>query len=120
MCWTNMNEKEIIVEWAKKESSKELASKYLSMPEFKIRSYWCKYGNGNEIIDYDFETVSDLKELLEQELEEDFYKDLYLPLAVAAFKERRIVQTDIDICEDNSTSKIGIEEFSIPDFVYIF
>lgn len=115
-----MNEKEIIVEWAKKESSKELAGKYLSMLEFKIKSYWCKYDNDNEIIDYDFETVSDLKELLEQELEEEFYKDLYLPLAVAAFKERRIVQTDTDISDNDSVSKVGVEEFSIPDFVYTF
>ena len=34
--------------------------------------------------------------------------------------EYLIVQTDIEIYKDGSGSKMGTEEFSIPDFVYTF
>lgn len=120
MHWINLNEKEMIKTWAREECSEEvLISEYLPMPDANQKSYWCKYGTGEEIKDYCFDTLPELRTLLERELKEEFYIDLYLPLSVAAFKEKEIIKKEKDF-KDSKISYSKNDEFFIPDFVYKF
>lgn len=113
MRWTNMSEKEMIKEWAKEECLENLTREYLPMPEDDRESYWCEHSRGGDIAEYSFDTVLELKEMLEKELKEDFYRDLLLPLAVAALKERKILQIDTEAPDGRQVFYQDSEEFSI-------
>lgn len=118
MCWTNMDEKEIIKAWAEKECTREIITKYLSMPENEKESYWYVNDEEEDIAEYAFETVPELRKILEKKLKEEFYKDLVLPCAVAVFKEGEIANAEKLDNEEDIQKDIG--EFSIPEFVYVF
>lgn len=124
MHWISQSEKEMIIEWAKEFCTEDLTNQYLPMPNKAINSYWCKYSDDNEIMDYDFDTLPELKTMLEQELKDEFYEELLLPLTVAAFKEKVIIQANIQAEKDsNDIGKYSVQDndsFSIPDFVYMF
>ncbi|MCM1498875.1 MAG: hypothetical protein NC124_10470 [Clostridium sp.] len=120
MRWTNMNEKEMIKAWAAEESSDSLTKEYLSMPDKEKESYWCEYDQKDDILEYTFDTIPELKSMLEKELEEDFYKDLIRPVAVASLKEKKLI-IQPDVTKQAAASSLQQEdEFSIPDFVYRF
>ena len=120
MRWTNMSEKEMIKAWAEEECSEDIIKKYLSMPESGEESYWNEYDKDSDILEYDFDTVMDLKKMLESEIKEDFYKDLILPLVVATLKEKKVIQVEAKSQEDSQSLQKEEEEFLIPDFVYMF
>ena len=119
MHWTDMSEKEMIKTWAKEECSEELMTNYLPMPEADRESYWSEYSKDGDIAEYGFDTVQKLREMLGKELGEDFYRDLYLPLAVACLKEKKIIQIATEAPDDRQLSGQDLDEFSIPDFVYM-
>ena len=117
MRWTDMNEKEMIKAWAEEEFSESLTREYLPMPDKEKESYWCEYNKEGDILEYAFDTVPELKSMMEQELKEEYYKDLILPMAVAALKEKKIIEIE----NQEDTLPLQKEDgFSIPDFVYRF
>lgn len=121
MCWTNMSEKEMIKTWAAEKFSEEMQQEYLPQPDIRKESYWTEYDNGENITEYSFETVPELKKMLEREwTEEVFLNDLILPLAVAAFKERKIILQKENQIESRQDTGKAADEFSIPEFVYVF
>lgn len=126
MHWTSINEKEIIKEWANEQFKESLSDKYLSHINKEKDSYWCKYDEIDDIKEYDFENIPELKEMLKIELKEDFYTELLLPLSVAAFKEKKIfVESDKKMSDVEEKDDAGKEEnkdcdFKIPEFVYMF
>lgn len=118
MRWINMDEKEIIKVWAEEECTGEIITKYFSMPENNKESYWYVNDEEEDIAEYAFDTVPELKEILEKKLKEDFYKDLILPCAVAIFKEKEI--SDVGKLKNEGAIQKDVEEFLIPEFVYVF
>ncbi len=119
MRWTNMEEKEMIKAWAGEECSEDLIKEYLPVPEHG-KSYWCMHEEERDIVEYGFETVPELKGILEGELKEEFYRDLILPLAIAAFKEKTIIQLDTENLKYGQDVQKAQDGFSIPEFVYVF
>jgi len=115
-----MSEREMIKAWAREECTEELIREYLPMPETERESYWHKYDGKRDIAEYDFNTIPDIKGILEKELQEEFYQDLILPLSVAAFKEKKIIPEDMEKSDGNQGIRSGENEFSIPEFVYVF
>lgn len=120
MRWTDMDEKEMIKVWAVEEYSGDLEKEYLPLPEQEKGSYWCVHGEEGDISEYGFESVPELKEILGEKLSEGFYSDLILPLAIAVFKEKEIIQLDTGKSENGQNMKKDMNEFLIPDFVYVF
>lgn len=120
MRWTSMDEKEMIKAWAAEECSGDLMEEYLPLPEQGKESYWCVHGQEGDISEHGFGTIPEFKGILEKELKEEFYRDLILPLAVAAFKEKEIIKPDEEKLESGQDIKKDADGFSIPDFVYVF
>lgn len=120
MRWTDMDEKEMIKTWAQEKHSEDLMQEYFSKPEAEKESYWCMYDKGNEIVEYGFDTVPELKRILETELKEEFYKDLILPLVVATFKEEKIMRSNTEKLKYGQDTHKDMDDFSIPEFVYVF
>jgi len=125
MRWTDMSAKEMIRAWAKEETTKQLSDRYLPHPQKDGGSYWCEHDISDEIIEYDFSSIPELRGMLERNLSEEFYKDLLLPLAVAVFKEKKIISVlpsggSTDDLEENQLQKQEKGEFTIPEFVYVF
>lgn len=122
MRWTDMSEKEMIKAWAGEECSRDLMEEYLPMPKQGEESYWNVHETEEEIAEYDFEKVPELKAILGEKLKEEFYRDLILPLAVAALKEKKIIQIEEENenKESNQPLQKTGDEFLIPDFVYEF
>ncbi len=118
MRWTSREEKGMIKEWAEAEKTAERMGQYLPQPDAGTESYWERHDETGAIMEYSFESISDLKEILEKELPEEFYKELLLPLAVATFKgEPSGHMTVTDKGETDSKQGDG---FEIPEFVYVF
>ncbi|MCI8378539.1 MAG: hypothetical protein HFH72_08460 [Lachnospiraceae bacterium] len=120
MRWTDMSEKEIIKAWAAEEYTEGIREEYLPQPDACRGSYWTDFDNGGNIVEYDFGTVPEFKGMLEKEFQEGFFKELILPLAVAAFKEREIIQLDAGRPDNEQDVKKNTDGFSIPEFVYVF
>lgn len=120
MPWDDMHEKIVLNAWAEKFGRAELTGQYFSVPNTEKETYWCEYSQMNDISEYGFKTVPELEEMLGQALTEEFYKELLLPLAVAAFKEKKIIQIEKGIVEDCEVRQMGADEFTIPEFVYQF
>ena len=120
MHWTNKSEKENIKRWAGEYFTDKMKKQYLPMPDSVKESYWCKYDGNRDIVDYNFETISEIEKILQEELKEDFYEDLILHIAVAAFKEKEIIQIDENINKNNQTLDSDINNFTIPEFIYTF
>jgi len=120
MRWTSIEEKEMIKEWAVAEGKDELTDRYLPQPDPMMESYWCECDEKNVISEYAFDSVSGLKALLERELEEEFYKDIILPVVIASFKEKKMIQADRDNVTEENMKTRNSNEFAIPEFVYVF
>jgi len=119
MRWTDMSEKEILKAWAMECGTAERKEKYLPKAFGAGESYWCAYDGKGDIAEYGFETIRELKQIMAQELKEEFYRDLILPLSVAAFKEKKDIKVDTEGSGEDGTLHPQ-EEFSIPEFVYEF
>lgn len=115
-----MNEKEMIKAWAEEEASDILTKEYLPMPDSDKESYWCEYDKGRDILEYSFDTVPELKSMLEQDYKEKFYEDLILPMAVAALKEKKIICVEQEEDKEGTLPIHQEDTISIPDFVYRF
>lgn len=120
MHWISKDEKEIIKEWAKEYGTSKISMKYFPMPTAMVESYWNTSDNGNSIVEYEYENIPELKKLLEQELQEDFYKDLILPLAIAIFKEKKINCQSLNSIEEDRVFGVEKNDFKIPEYVYVF
>ena len=120
MRWTNMSEKEMIKAWAVEEFSERLQEEYLPQPNLGKKSYWTSFHNSGNLTEYDFGTIPELKAMLEQELGDEIYKDLVLPLAIAAMKEKKIIQIEDEDKEEKLVIQKEGDELLIPDFVYNF
>lgn len=81
-----------------------------------IESYWNTYEADADIIEYDFQTISELKKMLEMSLVG--CEDVILPLSVATFKEKH--QGEVKSGTDMKGNKDSSDGFSIPEFIYIF
>lgn len=122
MRWINMSEKEMIKAWSNEEYADINIETYLSLTESNRESYWTKSDNDKNIVEYDFHSAPELLVLLKTALNDEFFEDLILPLTVAAFKEKAKLEhlhEDMDI-ENKEISEIVTDEFTIPEFVYVF
>lgn len=115
MRWTDMSERDMIKEWAKEECRQEFEKAVFSQPENGIETYWTQYDTDSDIEEFDFETLPQLKAILEEKLSDPFYKDLILPLAVSAFKEKKVIDNAVGNVEGEKENKL-----EIPEFVYAF
>lgn len=109
MPWTD--EKDAIKEWAANIDSEEIKEKIFSKKDENADSYWTSCGEGNDIEEYAFETLPELKKLLEQSLAESYMDKLILPIAVTTLKNKSRDKFLVENEKDNS---------GIPDFVYVF
>lgn len=122
MRWTDMDEIEMIKAWSEEENTETVLKKYLPQPDSGMESYWVKSNNEKNIMEYGFETVPELSDLLKRELTDEFFDNLILPLAVAAYKEKAKqeqaeIKREIENTEKNEEKDDG---FTIPEFVYVF
>ena len=106
---------ELLKKWAKDNYSDQLKQDILSCMDKDCNSYWTPCTNDDNVIEYHFQDIASLKRLLENTLQENIYSELYLPLAVAAFKGYRKNNVVQETGENGKTEKIDI-----PDFVYVF
>lgn len=124
MRWIDMDEKDMIKAWAREEYTQEIQMQYLTMPDCNAETYWQKYDNENNIVEFAFHDIPELISMLKDAMSGKEYEDLVLPLAVAAFKEQK--KLNINAHERNSDDgSAGLEngsddEFVIPEFVYVF
>ena len=122
MRWIDMSEKEMIKAWSNEEYTNAAAETYLPQPDSKEESYWTKFDNKKNIMEYDFHSVPELSILLKTELSDEVFEDLILPLTVAAFKEKAKVEhlsADMNMENKDVSDKID-DELIIPEFVYVF
>ncbi|MCR4745692.1 MAG: hypothetical protein K5894_10755 [Lachnospiraceae bacterium] len=85
-------------------------------------SYYLKFDNNNNIFEYSFDSVENLRKLMLMYMPD--YSEKYLhELAVMAFKERFTLETfkDISDCAEKDTAhkNDNNDKFKIPDFVYV-
>jgi hypothetical protein len=120
MRWTDMDEKEMIKAWAAEEYSEEIQREYLPQPDVCRESYWADYDNGGNLAEYGFGAVPEFVGMLQKELGAEYYKDLILPLAVAAFKEKEIILEEAGKAEGGHEAGEKADGLLIPDFVYVF
>lgn len=122
MRWTDMSEKEMIKAWSDEEHTDAAAETYLPQPDSKEESYWTKYDNEKNIMEYDFHSVPELSALLKTELHDEVFEDLILPLTVAAFKEKAEAEqlSEAVKTENKEVSDKVDDELTIPEFVYVF
>ena len=79
-------------------------------------SYWNSYEANEDIIEYDFQTIPELKKILEKSLVGS--EDVVLLLSVATFKEKH--QGSVEADNNTEVSNNDSDGFSIPEFIYIF
>ena len=115
---TDMTEKDMILEWAKEKFQKNLQAQIFSSFGTEAETYWEMCDSESDIEEFDFDNIPEVKAILEQKLKDSYYKELVLPLAVAIFKEKQLV----DIEEKATLKDRGNQEdvFTIPEFVYPF
>lgn len=119
MHWTSKDEKGMIKEWAQECGTEEISNQILPFPVKEEESYWCLCDKGRDIIEYGFNTALELKNELREELKEDYYEELIVPLAAAAFKEKMAADDKIS-SNNNAIVHSGDENLTIPEFVYAF
>lgn len=112
MSWISRDEKEILKEWADKHATMELNQKYLSAINKDSVSYWEVYDEINNIQEYSFDTIPELREKIKAQLTEECFDDIINVLSVATLKNKP-VDTD-----DNSNKEKRIS--NIPEYVYVF
>ena len=103
-------EKGMIKEWAVK------AQNCIEGYDVARESYWNTYESDEDIINYDFQTIPELRKMFDENLVG--CEDVALPLSVAAFKEKH--QGEIKSGTDTKEKKDDSDNFSIPEFIYIF
>ena len=99
-------EKEMIKEWAVSKDSRICVDR---------ESFWEDYECSGDIAEYDFQTVPELKKVLGEALVG--CEDVILPLTVAAFKKKDQGRTQV---AEDVKDKAGKDDFSIPEFIYVF
>ena len=115
MHWTSKDEKGMIKECG----TEEISNQILPFPVKEEESYWCLCDKGRDIIEYGFNTALELKNELREELKEDYYEELIVPLAAAAFKEKMAADDKIS-SNSNAIVHSGDDNLTIPEFVYAF
>lgn len=97
-----------LYEWSQKESKIHENDNFLKPIDDSMDSYWEKSDNEGNVIEYDFNSITELRDLLN--MDNDRY-DLMSIIAVATFKYRQdcIMQNEI-----KTIRKIS----SVPEFVY--
>lgn len=109
MPWTD--EKDAIKKWAANIASEEITEEILSAKDEDADSYWTCCEEGNDIEEYVFETLPELRKLLEHSLTEPYMGSIILPIAVTTLKNK----SRSGISAENDSSNSGV-----PDFVYVF
>lgn len=109
MSWTD--EKDAIKEWAANIASQEITEEVFTAKDVNADSYWTSCEEGNDIEEYAFETLPELKKLLQQSLTEPYMESIILPIAITTLKNKS--RNNISGENDSGSS-------DIPDFVYVF
>lgn len=109
MPWTD--EKDVIKEWAANTVSQEITEDVFTAKDVNTDSYWTSCGEGNDIEEYAFETLPELKKLLQQSLTEPYMDSIILPIAITTLKNKS---------RDNFLAENEKDNSGIPDFVYVF
>ncbi len=100
-------ERSLIKEWAVKNESR------IEGYDVDKESFWSECDSSGDITEYDFQNVPELKKMFEESLAG--CEDVVLPLTVAAFKMKDRAEV-----ETNSSRISNKDEFSIPEFIYVF
>ena len=100
-------EKKMIKDWAVKSESR------IEGYDKDRTSYWFECDEGNDIDEYDFSTVPELKKALGENVKG--CEDVILPLCVAAFKKKEEFRVETEVKVDKNSG-----DFSIPEFIYVF
>ena len=103
-------EKDMIKEWACR------AESMIESFDVERESFWSEYESERDIVDYEFETVPDLKNSFRETLRG--CDDVILPMCVATFKKKEWDR--LDSAADISGEKKKDDDFSIPEFIYVF
>ncbi len=100
-------ERSLIKEWAVKSESR--------IEGFGVdkESFWSECDSSGDITEYDFQFVPELKKMFGEML--IGCDDVVLPLTVATFKMKEQAEE-----ETNSSRSDKKDEFSIPEFIYVF
>lgn len=107
MHWIDENEK--IKEWVRKNYSEEIRKRCFGGGNIE-NTYWYDYDNSENIMEYVFETIPELKCLLEKQIKEVYLQDIITVIAIETFKCRNI----------SNNEKDDVEDTKLPDFVYVF
>ena len=113
---TDKTEKDIILEWAEENFQENLQMQMFS--SFEAETYWEMCDSESDIEEFDFDNVPEVKAILEQKLKDSYYKELVLPLTVAVFKEKQLVDIEEKATLKDRENQEDI--FTIPEFVYPF
>lgn len=114
MHWTSRDEKGILKEWAKELKTPEIVGEVFPEIDFEVKSYFEKCGNENDIEEYSFDIVPELKKILEYKLNSNYEKEIIAPVMAATFRGKRMITTE------QETEKTGNKDFDIPEYVYVF
>ena len=111
------DERERIFNWAKENYSD--ANNILTKKVSACESYFVPFNQEDNVVEYDFSTLPQLKEnLLKMWSNDDAMEKVALICSVAAFKSKpadKVIKADSKIVKDSAS-----EDFYIPDFVYAF
>lgn len=113
---TDKTEKDIILEWAEGKFQENLRTQIFSLSG--AETYWEMCDSESDIEEFDFDNIPEVKAILEQKLKDSYYKELVLPLAVAIFKEKQLVDIEEKVTLDDRGNQEDV--FTIPEFVYPF
>jgi len=85
-------------------------------------SYYSKFDNDNNIFEYSFDSVDDLKTIMRTHMHN--YSEKYIhELSVMAFKERFTLDNSKNVSDEVEKDSVyeneKKKEFNIPDFVYV-
>lgn len=100
-------ERSLIKEWAVKSDSR------IEGFDVDKESFWSECESSGDVIEYDFQNVPELKKVFGETL--IGCEDVMLPLTVATFKMKDRAEG-----ETNSFGSRDKDEFSIPEFIYVF
>lgn len=109
MPWTE--EKEAIKEWAVSIASKEITEEIFPAKDEDLDSYWEICEEGNDIEEYEFDAIPELRKMLEQSLTEAYMDSIIHPIAITTLKNKSRGNILAENDKDNG---------DLPDFVYVF
>ena len=115
MPWTDefFREENMIMMWAQKHCNPDTLMAHRNGNQ---DTYFLPMEDGQDIMDFGFVNVPELKQALERWWQDDeSMQEMILPCAVAAFKAREKAKSDI-ATEKNDEAK----NITLPDFVYEF